>query len=290
MQLQQIQIRSLTDRDIDRMMSLVDWLGWNQIREDLQFFLNRPGAINLAATCDGLVAGTVTSINYQSEVAWIGMMIVDGPFQGKGIGRYLLRSLIALLLEGGVRQIRLDATPAGRPLYEKLNFRVDATIFRLVNERFDPAGLVSCPATDIRPMKADDLEDVARMDREIFGACRQTLLAALRQRCPGKACVLKHNGELLGFACGRSGRRFHHLGPVWGKSESAVRLLLIKSLSELKGQAVVVDVFSERRELLVWLESLGFQRRRPLYRMTLQGADNPTVSPPGYLICGPEFG
>jgi predicted N-acetyltransferase YhbS len=43
--------------------------------------------------------------------------------QGKGIGRALLSTVMAAEREAGAEAFFLGATPAGRPLYERLGYR-----------------------------------------------------------------------------------------------------------------------------------------------------------------------
>lgn len=43
-------------------------------------------------------------------------------YRGQGIASHILRSLVDAVRERGITEIVLDATPAGKPLYEKLGF------------------------------------------------------------------------------------------------------------------------------------------------------------------------
>src|SRR5690606_16732457 len=74
----------------------------------------------LVAVREGVVIGTVTAITYENQLAWIGMMLVRTPFRGMGIGRLLMSSILKKL--ESCPSIKLDATPAGFPVYSKLGF------------------------------------------------------------------------------------------------------------------------------------------------------------------------
>lgn len=66
--------------------------------------------------------GTSTSIVYEGRFAWIGMVIVDSRYRGQGIGTALLQRTVRCLDSRRVLCIKLDATPQGKPVYEKFGF------------------------------------------------------------------------------------------------------------------------------------------------------------------------
>jgi len=50
---------------------------------------------------------------------------VDPEYRSKGIGTRLLERAIAYLDKREIKSIKLDATPQGKPLYEKMGFVSD---------------------------------------------------------------------------------------------------------------------------------------------------------------------
>ena len=76
------------------------------------------------------VVGTAATISYNGGFAWIGMVLVDPEWRGKGIGTRLLEKAIEYLDGCGVPTMKLDATPQGQPLYEKLGFVCEFEIER----------------------------------------------------------------------------------------------------------------------------------------------------------------
>ena len=88
------------------------------------------------------------------------MMLVEEPHRCRGIGRALMVHALDRLDSAGVRTVRLDATPVGRPLYESLGFVAEATLFRYQGT---PAVLDPVPSR----LESTWSEDVARLDQEI---------------------------------------------------------------------------------------------------------------------------
>ncbi|MGH9704572.1 MAG: GNAT family N-acetyltransferase, partial [Candidatus Acidiferrales bacterium] len=115
-------IRLLNPQDIPHAMRLKDDAGWNQTALDWQRFLSaNPGGC-FAAEIDSRLIGTSATIIYGGKLAWIGMVVVDSAFRGQGIGTTLLNRAIDYLDSCKIPCMKLDATPQGRPLYEKFGF------------------------------------------------------------------------------------------------------------------------------------------------------------------------
>ena len=119
----------MTPEDLKSAMELKDSEGWNQTFSDWEFLLSSNPGQCLVAVMGGKVKATVTAITYENHLAWIGMMLVDKSIRGKGIGKLLMKSIIKEL--GFCSLIKLDATPAGLPVYIKLGFTPETTLYRM---------------------------------------------------------------------------------------------------------------------------------------------------------------
>jgi len=81
-----------------------------------------PGLTIFVARADGQVVSTVTATRH-GQVVGIWAMGTPPDAQGKGYGKVLLSQVMARYRDAGVEAFFLGATPAGRPLYEKLGYR-----------------------------------------------------------------------------------------------------------------------------------------------------------------------
>jgi GNAT superfamily N-acetyltransferase len=134
-------LRVMTPDDIPAGMRLKEISGWNQTRGDWERFLTAsPQGCFVADISEG-VRGTATTISYEGRFAWIGMVLVDPEWRGKGIGTKLLRKAIEHLDGCGLLSIKLDATPQGKPLYEKLG---------LANTKSSGGRCSTCPPSQPR--------------------------------------------------------------------------------------------------------------------------------------------
>ncbi len=84
---------------------------------------------HLAQLClyDGEPAG-IFELGCKQEVGWIGTLAVDPAFQGKGLGKTILRKAVDLLNESGMKEVKLvvmSTNERAMKLYEKCGFEVD---------------------------------------------------------------------------------------------------------------------------------------------------------------------
>lgn len=272
---------------MDGLMKLKDAEGWNQLEKDWAFLISYKESVNLVAVLDDHIVGTVTAINYDNTVAWIGMMLVDRDYRGRGIAKLLLLETIEKLKK--LRSIKLDATPVGRPVYLKLGFRDEYTLYRMTNPSVSKISLGDAPfrTEQIQPA---DIPAVAAFDKNVFGADRTELIRHLYGSYPEIAWLIKESNSIAGFCLGRRGQSFTQIGPVYASSSDGVKALIQSASHQLTGQALVVDIAAAKSDIKEWLETCGFISQRPFERMYLKNNPHPGIIENQYLISGPELG
>lgn len=283
-----VNLRSLTVEDIGEALELSGAERWNQTENDWKFLINTPENICLAAVSDGTVVGTATATNYNNEIAWIGMVLVNKNYRGKGISKLLLSRLFQKL--NHCRSIKLDATPAGQPVYQKFGFKNEYKILRLTNSAVSPIKLNSDCLSEIEKVTNENITEVVLLDNKTFGTNRKNLVEYLIRNSPSHSYIMKRDGKITGFVLGRKGVRFYQIGPVTALSAADAKRLILKTMEKLADMPVVVDVLESDKELLLALTSLGFDIQRPFYRMFQNDNPYPGISEKQFLICGPEFG
>lgn len=281
-----INFRTLEPDDIPFAMKLKSAAGWNQITNDWEFLIKTGGTGNFLATYNGEKAGTATTLTYQKRFSWIGMVLVDLNCRGNGIGSALLDRSINFAEKKGA--VRLDATPQGRKLYENLGFITERDLLRL---ELEDLKIIPIPGQKCRMMLKYDMDKLVKKDAFIFGANRGAVLNYLYQNSPDYALISeKSSGEMAGYCFGRSGSKFEQIGPIVAETIKEARDLLLSAIANCSGKKIIVDVFSDKREWLSFLEMIGFQVQRPfcrMYRGQLNYPGNPEMQ---YAVAGPEFG
>jgi len=274
----------MTAEDIPAGLRLCRQSGWNQTARDwAQFLAVAPHGARVAVR-DGSVIGSVATLPYEDRFGWIGMVLVDPAERGHGVGTRLLEEGLALLSDTCAR---LDATPAGRPLYAKLGFREEYGLARMQRH----AGSGAPPsARRVRAMAAADLAAVGTFDREVFGADRSAMLRWLLEGAPEYARVIEDAGAVAGYSFGRHGFDFEHVGPLIARDRERAAELAAACLLAAPDRPLVIDAARHSGAWLAWLEARGFREQRPFFRMFKGEHAHPGAPEQQFAILGPEFG
>jgi len=278
----------MTPADIARGLELCRASGWNQSRRDWESFLALSPQGCRVAVKEGRVVGTVTTVNYEDRFAWIGMVLVDPEERGQGIGTQLLREALEVLSK--VPSIKLDATPAGHPVYQKLGFQDEYRLSRMETVVSDASVKLTNDLAPVQLMTDADLDKVCELDRAVFGADRRATLRWMLAGAPEYAWVITEQGTIAGYTFGRHGVNFEQLGPVVARDRAAARRLVGACLGRHAGKPFVIDASRHDGDWVRWLESVGFREQRPFIRMFYGANSSPGLPEHQFAILGPEFG
>jgi len=285
----QVGFRSMRGDDIETGLRLCRASGWNQTRRDWEMFLKLSPDGCRVAVKDGQLIGTVTTVRYENRFAWIGMVLVDPAQRGQGTGSRLMAEAIEALKD--IPSIRLDATPAGREVYRKLDFVDEYRLSRM--GAVVANGNLRLPHSSARPMTREDLSAVAALDREVFGADRRLLLEWMFDGASEYAWVSEEPGapgQISGYLFGRHGFNSEHLGPVVAHNQQTARQLVAACLSQQTSRQFILDASHHEPDWRAWLGSIGFREQRPFIRMFYRDNTYPGLPPKQFGILGPEFG
>lgn len=288
-----ITLRAITVRDIPLGMRLKRAAGWNQLEADWKMLLDAGGEGSYVAAYDGVDVGTVTTVTYERRFSWIGMMLVDPAHRRQGIGTALLKA--AIDRAGKFGAVRLDATPAGKKLYDTLGFREE---YRLARWQRKAAPLVREPVIQCHRVNRETFpgavrhiaRDIVRFDSPIFGAERSVVLNTLLHNAPQYAHVVKQGKQVVGYCLGRSGSNFEQIGPIVAEGSEVARALLLSALKSCADMDVIVDVLVKQKSWLTFLSSLGFAEQRPFIRMVRGESRHLGRPEEQFAIAGPEIG
>ena len=281
-------MRTLTAADLDFADSVRALAGWNQTRADWERFLAMEPDGCFLAEWNGTPAGTATTTIYGPELAWIGMVLVHPDLRRRGIGRALLKHCIAYLHGRGVRGLKLDATPAGKEVYDRLGFRDEWTLKRWAGR--PAAATPAAPQPGLRPWRATDVARVESLDATAFGASRRVLLGALAQTSTVALVKESAAGDIAGFGFARTGSQALYLGPVVADSAQAGLGLVEALISRHPGQLIFWDISDPNEAAVECARQRGFTVQRPLIRMFLGENTAPGNARWQFGIAGPEVG
>jgi len=283
-----ISLRRMTEADLPTADALRQRAGWNQTLGDWRRTLRLEPRGCFVAVVSGEVVGTVTTTAYGPALAWIGMMLVHPEHQRRGIGTQLMRQALEYLRERGVACIKLDATPAGRPVYEKLGFLPESTLTRW--QRPSSSTQTPEPITEgTRELTEAVWEAVDIMDQADFGASRARLLRSLAHDSSA-ALVWPDRGRVVGYGMLRPGSNADYLGPIVCSSDAGRLALAAALLGRAGDHSVIWDVPDQNEPAKTTAQRFGFVPLRPLTRMCL--GQNLVIGNPGaqFAIADPAVG
>lgn len=255
-----IHIRLMTAADLPLGMRLKASNGWNQTEADWRRYLELQPDGCFVAELDDMPVGTLTTCIF-GTVAWIAMVLVDADFRGRGIGKALLGHALDYLEGQGVCSVRLDATPLGQPLYEKLGFVAEYSL-----HRYEGTLLAAGAVAGVEPLPADQVEEVLRLDRFVTRTDRRKLLQRLVSEFPEAGRIVRQPDGMAGFCAARPGTRALQIGPCLAKG-SAGYPLLEDARRRYGGMPVFMDIPTENQAAVRWAEGTGLTVQRALLRM-----------------------
>lgn len=282
----ELRLRLLTRADLSFADSVRALAGWNQTIADWERFLAAEPDGCFLAEWNGAAAGTATTIVYGSTLAWIGMVLVHPDYRRRGIGRALLERCVEHLRGRGVRCIKLDATPAGKKVYDGLGFkdewpltRWERSAARLPKAEWH-AGIRDCR----------DAEAVESLDTAAFGVSRKKLLEPLMKQSLCALACKSEAGKVQGYGLLREGSAAFYLGPVVAESAGVGVKLVNVLVAGAQGERIYWDIPERNIPAVELAKALGFKPQRTLMRMYLGENLAPGNPLQQFGIAGPEVG
>jgi len=195
-------------------------------------------------------AGVVTTTVHSGLLGWIGMMLVHADYRRRGIATALIEWCLDYFQESKVPCVKLDATPAGTPVYEKLGFQTEWSWQRRALE-----------SDTVPRITASDGESFPRYDwdAEVFGADRYAWLSRVAR---GARVILRENG----YGMLRQGSKAGYVGPIATRDQTTAEEIIYELLADREGH-YLWDLPMQNRHGIELAESLGFRPVRDLNRM-----------------------
>jgi GNAT superfamily N-acetyltransferase len=279
----EVTIREMAPPDVAAALRLSRASGWNQTEADWRFLLGENPRRFVVAVRDSVVVGTGGAACYGKHLAWVCMILVDAAERGRGIGSAIVTAVLDRVAD--VQTVGLDATPSGRPVYERLGFAAACGLVRMGGGAPSRAA-----AASTRAVAAGDLAAILAKDGETFGADRSRAIGWARERAPALAWCARDEGALAGYCFGRHGDRAVHIGPVVARDVDTARALVAAAAASVAGHDLMLDVPTAAPGWIAALGELGLREQRPFTRMYRAGAKAPGRPELTFAAFGPELG
>lgn len=262
----EISLRPMSQADIPFADQLRSINGWNQTLDDWRRLLDlQPDGCFLGCYNQEPVA-TLTTTCYQHDLAWIGMVLTHPDFRRRGIAGKLMAHALEFLQEKGIACIKLDATPQGKPLYERLGFLDEYGLKRWKREGWNAVPFESGRMVS-RPIRESDWDTLIPLDTKAFGVSRRNLLRALYGQSDRSLLILDASGSTVGFGMIRRGMVADYLGPLVSRSFEFIPCLISALTAGKPGRAIFWDIPDSQQQATDYARCLGMEPQRELTRM-----------------------
>jgi GNAT superfamily N-acetyltransferase len=244
-------LRPMHAGDLAAMHGLAQQMSWAHRPEDCAQLLAL-GAGTVAVDATGRTVGGGLRWSFGRDVGTIGLVLVAPDQQGRGIGRALMKALIA---DSGSRTLMLNATAEGLPLYEKLGFVSTGFVRQHQGRRAEGSVLPSVPAVHVRRAMPADYAALCALDAAAFGTDRSALVSRLL--ADGEAWVVERAGQPAGFAVLRAFGRGMIIGPVVASNEDEAIALAAAAAKAAPPGVLRADIPANAEGLAAWLTAAG---------------------------------
>jgi ribosomal protein S18 acetylase RimI-like enzyme len=179
MAIEGFEIRPLQAADVGAAIELARAQGFRDRTRFYEFVMRVPTCRPLVGIGGGrLVATGLATAN--GSVGWLGGIAVDAEFRRRGFGRAVTEELMRLLRLDGCETLSLEATEAGRLMYERMGFRLVSHYHQLQADHL-AENPVPPRGTRVRLLEEADLPALCALDRQATGEDRSAPLTVLAE-------------------------------------------------------------------------------------------------------------
>ena len=237
--------------DMGRFLTLAAAEGWITGPHEIDFLLTVfPKGCFCMQDETGAAVGFVTSLKHDRS-GWIGNLIVEPDYRGRGIGETLFTQALTALQDAGAESVWLTASEMGRPLYEKRGFKCIDRVIRWAGQAGGGGDYIG----------RDDVRFDTALDRLCWGDQRELLL----QWITGRWTVVAVESA---WAVIHPVAECVQIGPCAARDLHAAELVISGAMAALDaGKSVLCDAPSSNGLGVALFQKLGFRPQGETYLM-----------------------
>ena len=256
-----ITIRKMARSDFPFAIRLTDTMHWDLTEKDFTFMMALEPQGCFVALDDAKRVGITTTVHFD-KIGWIGNVIVDPRYRSKGIGVRLVKEAAKYLSEKSAATIALYAYQNTVKFYEKIGFKTDYDLIRLVGQGQKNQE----NQHNIMAMTQRNLKEAINLDRLCINWNRERLLKRMFAESNDLCYTAQKDGKLVGFVMADWYRQ--EIGPLicpTDRDEESISLLKTV-LGKLANVEVGIGVSEKRRKIADALVQMNFREE---FKVTL---------------------
>jgi ribosomal protein S18 acetylase RimI-like enzyme len=254
-----IEITQMTGNDTQYAYELTEKEKWGYLREDIDRLIEWEPEGCFVARLSGKRVGIITSTSYK-DFAFIGTLIVEHDFRGKGIGELLTKTAINYLENKSVSTIELDGVIPAVSLYRRLGFVDKYLSLRFKRKPEKKSGNESLDSVN-------SIDKIIKLDSKLTALDRSRMIKYYFNNMPN-VIVSEPVEDIDSYAMIRPrGDGFRAIGPIVSESHSTAEFLLEKIISVFGDRPLEMGVPAINLKAVDIAVKLGFKYSQPSLRM-----------------------
>lgn len=240
--------------DVLGLIELSVSVGWDYDEHEIRTVMSS-GKIYGHKNSVGKIVSSAAIIPYDTDLASIGMVIVNEEYRGLGLGKKATQKCIDSVSQN--TSIMLISTEDGKPLYENLGFKTVDYVHKYLSDNYIPTKLFINREITLEKYSENDINEIIELDSAAFGDKRKNLL--LNRINQSKHCLVVRNlkGKIIGFGLSILGPVNLLIGPIVAPDPKTAALIIDRLVLNHQGN-LRIDVPSNNDELMLFLEKSGF--------------------------------
>lgn len=276
----------LDEYDVEGLIALSQSVGWDYDRDEIRTVMSS-GKIIGHKNESGQLVSSAAIIPYDTQLASIGMVIVNETYRGRSLGRETTQACIDLVQEK--RSIMLIATPVGKPMYEKMGFKEVGYVQKFICNNYVPSNRLHIEGIKAEVFKEADFDKVVELDTDAFGDSRRKFLVN-RVRQSHQSLILRdEKGRVLGYGLSILGPENLVLGPIVAPDYNAATFLINQLALNHHGN-LRIDTSTEDEMFIKFLRDSGFEKVSQPPIMIINSDTMPSRNKNLYGIAAQIFG
>ena len=240
--------------DVLGLIELSASVGWDYDEHEIRTVMSS-GNIFGHRNTEGKIVSSAAIIPYDTNLASIGMVIVNEEYRGLGLGKIVTQKCIDSVSQN--TSIMLISTEDGKPLYENLGFTTVDYLHKYLSDNYIPTKLINNREITLEKYCENDINEIIELDSAAFGDKRSKLL--LNRINQSKQCLVVKSldGKIIGFGLSIVGTINLLIGPIVAPDSQTAAILIDRLILNHQGK-LRIDVPSSNDELMLFLEKSGF--------------------------------
>lgn len=251
-----LQLVEFDRNDIPGIVELSKSVNWDYDEYEIGTVLSS-GKIYGHKNTEGKIVSSAAIIPYDDTCASIGMVIVNIDYRGLGLGKEATQQCIDFVSND--TSIMLIATEDGKPLYEKIGFRVVDSVHKYLCDTYTTVEPLNHNGITIEDFMISDFTEIVKLDKDAFGDKRSHFLHNRIDQSKQCLVVKDRVGSIIGYGISILGPINLVLGPIVAPDFQTAVLLLDRLASGHQGK-LRIDVPSGNEEFMLFLEQRDFKK------------------------------